>query len=419
MGYLVGSSRHNMLWWEACRRITPETGLFPPCGTTGGCFWTSKTSASGLSKPRCCSLRSCPESRSLDASIALRRPSQTVRVETKVLWIEYYADGRQQRESSKSRRYKDAEALLRQRLAEIETGAYAGPLAERVLVAALLDDLIADFEENEKSVEWVRYVDGHLRPFFGKIRAARLRTDQLRAYVKQRRSAGVKNSTINRELACLKRAFNLSRQATPPKVKRVPIFPKLKEPPPRKGFFGHDEFTMLRSELPGEIRPVITFAYCTGCRKGEILQLRLEQVDLLARVVRLNPGETKNDEGRVIPLTGELYEMLSMQRQIRDQSWPNCPWVFFRHGERIKDFRAAWDEASKRAGLWNQETDRPRRIFHDLRRTGARNLVRAGVPERVVMQIGGWKTRAVFDRYNIVSERDLHDVAAKLERHLA
>ena len=84
-----------------------------------------------------------------------------------------------------------------------------------------------------------------------------------------------------------------------------------------------------------------------------------------------------------------------------------------------KDFRGAWEEAGNRAGLWNDEAGKPKHIFHDLRRTGARNLVRAGVPERVVMTIGGWKTRSVFDRYNIVSERDLHEAAAKLERHLA
>ncbi len=90
----------------------------------------------------------------------------------------------------------------------------------------------------------------------------------------------------------------------------------------------------------------------------------------------------------------------------------------------MKDFCGAWEEAGKRAAkrapsLWDQERGRHAKVFHDLRPTGTRNLVRAGVPERVVMDIGGWKTRSVFDRYNVVSERDLHDAARKLERYLA
>ena len=258
----------------------------------------------------------------------------------------------------------------------------------------------------------------HLEPFFGQIRAARVDTKRLNTYIAQRRSEGAANASINRELALLKRGFNLARSATPPRVNWVPNFPPLKEAPPRSGFFEHDHFIVLRSELPDHLKPVITFAYLTGCRKGEILLLRSDQVDLLNRIVRLNPGETKNDEGRVIPLTGELYQVLAFQKQVRDQLWPQCRLVFHRYGKRIKDFRGAWEEASKRAGLWNEETDKPKYIFHDLRRTGARNLVRAGVPERVVMLIGGWKTRSVFERYNVVTESDLHDAAAKLERYI-
>jgi integrase len=357
---------------------------------------------------------------------SIYQPVKKGGVKTAVWWIRYYVNGVQQHESSKSKRYADAEKLLKERQSEIQTGLYAGPTAEKIKVSALLDDLIHDFETNGKSVEWVKHVDKHLRPFFAHMYASRITTDQIRAYITQRRVEKIKNSTINRELNRLKRALNLGRLSTPPKVKRLPIFPRLEEPPPRKGFFEHDEFVALREELPEHLRPPITFAYLTGCRKGEILGLQWRQVDLARHVVRLNAGETKSGEGRILPLGSDLFNVLSIQKDSRDQRWPRCPWVFFRYGKRIKDFRGAWEEASKRAATREElpvpsfwAGKKPGKLFHYLRRTGARNLVRAGVPERVVMQIGGWKTQSVFDRYNIVSERDLVEAAVKLERHLA
>ena len=313
-------------------------------------------------------------------------------------WIQYYANGTKVRESSKSSRYGDAERLLRKRLQEIDRGVYAGPLVERTTVAVLLDALLRDYRENNKSLEWAQYVDGHLRPFFGIMRASAVGTSVIEAYVDRRRQVRISNSTINRELGQLKRAFNLGAQAVPARARPLPKIPKLKEPPPRRGFFEHEEFVVLRSELPEHLRSVITFGYYTGCRKGEILGLRWPQVDFAQRIVRLEPGETKNEEARLIPLIGDLYDMLALQKQIRDSNWPSCPWVFSRYGKRIKNFYDAWGEAAKRAGLWDDERNRPTRLFHDLRRTGVRNLVRAGVPERVAMAISGHKTRSVFDR---------------------
>ncbi|MCX6901885.1 MAG: site-specific integrase, partial [Verrucomicrobia bacterium] len=194
--------------------------------------------------------------------------------------------------------------------------------------------------------------------------------------------------------------------------------PMLEENNVQKGFFEHDEFLRLRDALPPEIRPVLTFAYYTGCRKGEILALHWDQVDLDQRAIRLEPGTTKNDEPRVIPLTTDLLAVLRKQQKLRDRECPQSPLVFFRDREQILDFRGAWEEACKSVGMVDAD-EKPTKLFHDLRRTGVRNLVRAGVPEIVAMAISGHKTRSVFDRYNIVSEADLQQAAEKLDAYLA
>jgi integrase len=343
----------------------------------------------------------------------------SLRLRGKIWWIRYYRDGQRFEESSESEKVTVAEKLLNQRHAEIYAGTHVDPRAGRILVGGLLDDLVTDYRVNDKSEYWASLVVRvHLKPFFGGMQVSRANKVAALRYIDERREAGASNGTINREMALLGRAFRLAREHG--KIKIVPTLPKkLTENAPRKGFFEHQDFVAIRDALPEEMKAPVTFAYWTGCRKGEILSLQWSQVDLGNRTARLEAGETKNKEPRILPLVKELHAVLSTQKHLRDDSWPSCPWVFFRRGEQIRRFDRAWEKACKAVGLWDAELKKPTKLFHDLRRTGVRNLVRAGVPEQVAMAISGHKTRAVFDRYNIVSEQDLHEAGRKLDAYIA
>jgi len=134
--------------------------------------------------------------------------------------------------------------------------------------------------------------------------------------------------------------------------------------------------------------------------------------------VHLDPGTTKSGEGRVLFLDEELLDMIQSQWEKRivaeipgQSSTLLYPYTFHKKRKRIEDFRKTWRTACKATG---QEG----RIPHDFRRTAIQNMVRAGVPERIVMAISGHKTRSVFDRYNIASEDDLREAARTTSEHI-
>jgi len=285
--------------------------------------------------------------------------------------------------------------------------------AADLTIGGLLADLQQDYRiRGRKSLGWLDVtIRKHLMPAFGSMPAAKLSTTNIRAFILAKQQEGLKAGTINRALAILRRALRLAAEADPPKIARVPKIPELAEDPPRAGFFEEHEYRALLRALPDHLKPVLAFGYWTGCRKGEILRLKWDQVDLEQGVVRLRAGETKSGEGRVIPLAPELLEILRLHRQTAGES----EYVFTYNGAPFRDFRDGWEAACKAAGLWDAKANRPTRLFHDLRRTAVRNLVRAGVPEKVAQEISGHKTRAVFERYNIVSEADLLTAARRLQ----
>lgn len=205
----------------------------------------------------------------------------------------------------------------------------------------LAEDFLADYRVNQKrSLNRAERSIGHLKKVFGGMRATDITTPRINDYIEKRLSAGAAHATVNRELAALKRMFNLGAQQTPPKVNRVPYIPMLAEDNTRKGFFEHGAFLALRAALPDYLKGFVTFAYKTGWRVSEIASLTWERVDLQGGIVRIEAGETKNREARTVYLDEELKEILSRQWELR-RSGKLTPYVFpNKEGtDRLKDFR--------------------------------------------------------------------------------
>jgi integrase len=349
------------------------------------------------------------------------------------LWtIQYYKHGKRIREATGLSDERAAKRKLRQRLQELATGSYVGPQVERIKVNELWDAFERDQRVSGRKrpkvpkTRWVK----HLEPYFGYLRVIDCGTDVLNKYVDERMKEKAANATINREIAVLCRMFRLGYSANPPKVMRLPKFPKLKEDNVRLGFVeNYDKLAAAANEL--WMRAMLEVYFTYGWRKREVVKMQVKQVDFEHRVIRLEVGTTKNDEGREVPMTDSVHALLT---ECAHNKKPDDALFTRANGKSVRDFRTSWRNLCIAAGI-GQMTCRlcgksavskcasckcsnlkyEGRILHDMRRTAARNLRRAGVAEGIIMKIGGWKTRSVFERYNIVDQRDKREAMQKLE----
>ncbi len=351
------------------------------------------------------------------------------------LWhLQYY---RPNAETGKSERVREnthtqsrtaAQRMLNSRLTQVARGE-PFDVGRRTTVGMLYKSLRVFTENNARGARSVSDLGGrwnHLKPAFGHIPATNVSTDSVERYKKQRRAEGAAPATVNRELATLRRMFNHGRKdVTPPLVHSVPPIKLFREDNVRTGFVDDAQFGRLAEEALKDglwMRLLIGAAYLYGWRKGELLTLRVRQVDFDNLVLRLEVGTTKNGEGREVFLDSSLVELF---RAACENKKPDDFVLTRENGEPVRDFRGAWRNLCIRAGLgayhcadcnavWNGKRcecgSRKRKhvglIPHDFRRSAARNMRRANVAENVAMRILGHKTRSMFDRYNIVNNDD-------------
>jgi integrase len=336
-----------------------------------------------------------------------------------VWWIRYSFRGKTHRESSGSTKREDALKLLNRKTKEIwadRQGLSAfNPKAEKVYIDQLLDALEKEYKLGGGRA--LRQFKTHLQPireYFGDMRAVNVTTEHVDDYIDRRLEIDKRApGTINRETQLLGQAFKLGIQRR--EITTAPHIRRLAENNIRQGFFEPGEFNAVVAALPEYLKDFTRFAYLCAWRKGQIASLTWADVDREAGVIIARAEHVKNGRAHKIVLEGDLQEMIERRWAAREYATASGPalskYVFHRNGQPIRDPRRAWAAACKAAGVAG-------RLFHDLRRSSVRNMMRAGVRETVAMAISGHRTRAIFDRYNITSDEDLREAVRQTQQHL-
>jgi integrase len=342
---------------------------------------------------------------------------------SKIWFAQYRHHGKTVRVSTGEKSKMAALSVLRSLMTERDSG--LAPDSNKLRYGDLRRMLIDNYREKENRTLTVG-ADGEetvhglkqLDQFFGfspnnsGLRVSEITPQTSQEFARKRREQGVGNAIINRGLACLRRMLRIAYEDS--RIPRVPKIHFLKEPPARKGFLELEKFDELVNLLPTHLKPLIIFLYYCGVRGGEALQIEWHQVDLDRRLITLTEEQAKTDEERIVPLPSQLVMLLRAME-------PKMGKVF-----DSTNLRNEWQIACAACGLGTRTLVKSENgwpwykysglAIHDLRRSAVRNLVTvAGVPEKVAMTISGHKTRDVFDRYNIVSTKDVSAAMTRLE----
>jgi integrase len=261
-----------------------------------------------------------------------------------------------------------------------------------------------------KSPDRLRSHLKRVEEFFGSERAGDITTFALEAWAKAKIAPNgpYAKATVKHWLALLRAALRLPLKRGIPV--RVPVFPTIEVNNARQGFVEPEQFQAIVDGLEQPWADIARFGYETMWRRSEILGLTWDMVDRRNGIITL--PDSKSGDARVIPVVGDVVDIMERRWAARPVGTRLSTLVFHRRGRPIQSFGKRWNSACRAAGFHGI-------LFHDLRRSGARDSRNAGVAEGVIMKRAGWKTRHVFERYSIVSVDDQRQAALQTQAYRA
>jgi len=327
-------------------------------------------------------------------------------------WYADYTDasGRRVKRSTGTVDRKEAEALLAKWKLEAHRQKRWGEEPARTydeLMLMYLDGPSQDKRAHDRDISAAK----RLTPFFRGRVLNELGPADIQAYIDQRRAQGVGPATVNKELNLLSAALNYARRRLQWEVPNPVQGMRLRPPEGRIRWITREESARLITEA-GKIRDYladfVVLGLHTGMRKGEMLGLNWDRVDLDRRMLYLRDTDQKSGKHGSIPLNAEAVAALQRRKRFRDAYCPESTWVFVdRKGERIANIRKGFASACAKAGI---DDFHP----HDLRHTCAAWLVQDGVDIRVVSELLRHNSIQITMRYAHLSSKNVRDAVDRL-----
>lgn len=254
---------------------------------------------------------------------------------------------------------------------------------------------------------------------FGNFIVNQIRPIDLENYQAKMKKKGYSDSYIDQQIGAARGMVNSAFGNDFISGEIIKPFSKVKKLLKRNGnardrILTLEQFNSLMEKLPKHTKAILATGFYTGMRRGEILNLTWDKVDLKTRTIQLEIEDTKDREKRTAPICGELYRILSsIPRAIHDNH------VFLYKGKPIKkDIRTGLKGACKDAGIPYGRNEKDGFVFHDLRHTFNTYMRKAGVHESVIMKITGHSTREMFDRYNTIDSEDTRKAVDQFQGYL-
>ena len=324
-------------------------------------------------------------------------------------WIDYYFSNGKRKREPVGFSIKDAQAAAGKKKIQKKENRLFDILPESKMTFLDLTDWYLKLEK-VKSLASYSIIQVYLKKFnsqFGNMIVNRINPEDLENLIERRKKEGCADATIDHEIGAARtmvfKAFDNDKVGgdTIKKFKKIKKLNKGNANARNRIILPAELSDMLKS-APLHLRHILSMAYNTGMRKGEILNLTWDKVDMKKRFIYLEASDTKDKEKRSIPISDGLHDTLqNIPRAIHNKH------VFLYKGNPITDLRTGLVKACKGAKITYGRGVKGGFVFHDLRHTFNTNMRKAGVQESVIMEITGHSTRSMFDRYNTVDEGDL------------